>query len=175
MKLGDFFKTATHCAPVNPKPVDLTLVSKEPTLPGGEKNPHGRTVRAKARGAFVFIGTEETQAARSAARQCAMARAAKLSTKEAPIVADEDEIQVDYLYEIIQRCVREYDEKERTAGDPLFPTASVARSLILEREAVRLVNAYNAYVASEHPEAPPAGADFRGAGHGGEAALQRTA
>ena len=35
MKLGDFFTTAPHARPVNPRPVTFTAVSRGPVLPGG--------------------------------------------------------------------------------------------------------------------------------------------
>ena len=164
MQLGDFFKGAPRALPINPKPVDFTLVAKGATLPGGEPNKDRRPVRARATAALVFLDGEETQAARVAARRDARARvASSLGEEDIPEPVDEGDVGLDLVYQMLSRALREWDPKEKRAGDKFFPSATVARELLVPREANRLLSVYNEYVRSEHPEDPPSGKNFRGA------------
>lgn len=169
MTLGDFFKAGPNCVPVNAKPVELTCISKAGTLPGGEKNPKGRVVRARAKGAFAFVSAEDVQKSRIAGRRVTRARVlAGLAEDASPEVIDDGDVSLDVTYEILQRALREYDDKERTAGDPLFVDSDLLRELVVPREALRLMRLYDNYVDAEHPEDEPTKANFRGAGGRGE-------
>lgn len=163
LSLGDFFKSAPHALPVNPKPVEFTCVAKGSTLPGGEPNKTGRPVRARIKGAFIFLDGNETQAARAAARRDARDRASReAADDEMPEPVDAGDVQLDLVYQVIHRALREWDDEAKRAGGPLFPSADLARELLVPREANRLFTLYNEYVAAEHPEGPPTEKTFRG-------------
>jgi hypothetical protein len=175
LKLGDFFKTATHANPVNPRSVTLTCISRAETLPDGSKNPPGRVVRATVTGALVFLNGDETLAARAEARRALRDRLDRdLDEDSAPEPIDPGDLDIEIIYQILQRVVREWDADNKKAGDPLFPTVDVARELIVPREANRLYTAWGEYVADEHPEGSPTSATFRGSKARGSRLAGRT-
>jgi hypothetical protein len=172
IQLGDFFKSAPNAVPVNPRPVTLTCIAKGETLPSGEKNPPGRVVRATAKGAFVFLDAEETLDARSEARAVLRDRAAAgLEEGQMPEPLDAGDFDLELMYQILQRAIREWDPETKKIGGPLFPTVDALRELVVVAEANRLWRAHNEYIESEHPSEAPPPATFRGSkGRGGAVA-----
>jgi hypothetical protein len=160
--LADFFRAGPKCAPVAPKPVEFTLVARGVTLPNGEKNPAGRFVKAKGSGVLIFVGPDEVLAARIAARRSCVERLREGRAADAPPeMVDPGDVDIDVLYEVLQRALREFDPATGAVGDPIFPTVQNARDLLLVSEADRLMQIHNAYVAEEHPEGAPSKANFR--------------
>lgn len=156
MKLGDFFTNAAKARPVNAKPVTFTAVSHDKgTLPGGAPNRTKRQVATSVDACFEFVGSDGVAEARRAARK-AEREAAKGE------LIDENDIDVEVQYQILARAIREYEPREKTAGDALFVDAAQMRSLVELVECNRLMKAYNAYVSEEHPEVVD-DATFRGA------------
>ena len=157
MKLGDFFSNPASARPVNPKPISFVVISKDKTfLPGGAQNGTKRQVRATINACLEFVGVDgETQS-----RVDARVRLRPVDPKaEQP---DDTEIDIETQYQTLARAIREYDEREKTAGEPLFEGgAKQMRELVDLKECNRLVRAYAAYVAEEHPEVVDT-ATFRG-------------
>lgn len=166
MKLGDFFSSAATCQPINPKPVSFILVAKGHVLPGGQKNNNnGGAYRAQATAALIFIGGDETKTARLETRKAL--RDEFKDEKGMPLPYDDGDYNLELMYQILQRALREWDPKERTVGEPLFNSASNIRELLIPREANRLMDIYNKYAAEEHPEEGPDKANFRDNEEGG--------
>lgn len=150
MQLGDFFKSAPFARPVNPKPITFTAVASGNILPGGVPNPRpGQPVAAKITAAFIFLSGEDVTAARVAARQALAERFVK---DKFPLPTDDGDYQIELQYQMLQRALREFDPKTRKIGDALFPEPQTMRELVVLQECNRLMRAYNAYVADEHPE-----------------------
>ena len=145
MKLGDFFTSAPHARPVNPKPISITAVAKGDVMPGGARNPHKRPVAARVSGAFIFMAGDGAEDARAAART-------HCRDKNAGASIEDDDFYAELTYQIISRVVREWDEETQAAGPPLFPSVDSLRELVVPKEANRVLQAYNAYVDEEHPE-----------------------
>lgn len=149
--IGDFFSTAPHARPVNPRPVTFTAVSRAKVLPGGTQNQSGRPVAASITAAFVFLGGEGASQSRVDARLSLRRRFVDPDTK-VPIYTDDADFDIELTYQILWRVLREYDQEQRTTGGALFPTVDLARELVEVPEASRIMREYNAYVADEHPE-----------------------
>lgn len=163
MKLGDFFKSATHACPVNPKPITFTCSTNAETLPDGSKNPPGRIVRATATAAFIFLNADEVLDARAAARRALRDRAEKaLDEGELPDPIDPGDLDIEVIYQLLQRALREWDPEAKKVGEPFFPTVEAARELLVLREANRVYAKWNEYISEEHPEGSPSQATFRG-------------
>lgn len=148
MKIGDFFSSAAHARPVNPKRVRFTAVSRNEVLPGGAPNPTKRAFAATIDAAFVFIGGEGTLNARVEARKA-------LTRRFKDAAASEDEFHIEVTYQILWRSLHEWDERENLVGEKLFPDVDLLRETVEIVEANRLLKAYNQYVAEEHPEGGP--------------------
>jgi hypothetical protein len=169
MKLGDFFSSAATCQPVNPKPVSFVLIAKGNILPGGQKNNNkGGAYRAQATAAMVFIGGDETKTARLDTRKAL--REEFRDEKGMPLPYDDGDYDLELMYQILHRALREWDEKEHETGAPLFESVANIREFLIPREANRLMQIYNDYVKSEHPEEGPDKASFRGDEGRGEGA-----
>jgi hypothetical protein len=151
MTLGDFFRSAPHRRPVNPRPVTFTAGSSDRVLPGGEDNPTLEHVAVKIEAAFIFIDVETTTATRAAAHVECAERFADPHTKM-PRPLSENEFEFELQVHLLTYAVREYDSKLRKAGGQLFPDAKTLRRLVVPREINRLWKAYTDYVADEHPE-----------------------
>jgi len=153
VKLGDFFKTAPHMRPVNPKPVTLTAVCKDlDVLPGGIPNNAKKQVAAQVKCCLVFIGAEGTEEARRDARRF-VAESAFDPKAKVMLPIDADAVSAEIQKQILWRALREYDETTQFAGDQQFPTVTVLRNLVEHSECNRLMDMYDAYVKEEHPEA----------------------
>ncbi len=166
ISLGDFFANAPYARPVNARPVTFTAMSRSKILPGGHPNPSGRAVAAKITAAFCFLGGEGAAQARVATRKALRERFVDKETKF-PLPTDDADFDIELTYQILQAVLREYDEASMSVGVPLFPTVEIARDLLEVQEANRIMRAYNAYVADEHPEAVDQ-KSFRGAAKAGE-------
>ncbi|MEO9196320.1 MAG: hypothetical protein ABI445_21925 [Polyangia bacterium] len=170
IKIGDFFKTSTHCNPVNAKPVTYTCIAKGETLPGGEKNPAGRVVRAKFTSAFTFVDADQTLKCRIDSRRALRERLdVGLKEGQMPEPLDDGDLGLEVTYQLLAVALREYDADTKRAGDPQFPTVELVRELIIPGEANRLYAAYQRYVADEHPSEAPSEATFSPAKGGGRA------
>ena len=165
MKLGDFFVSAPHSRPVNPRSISFTAVARGSILPGGSPNPHKRPVAATVTGALIFIGGDGIQSARVAARR-RITEIAQPDPKVAPVDLGEGDFELELTYQVVWRALYEYDAKENEIGARLFPTVDDLREFVEVREANRLFRAYTDYVAEEHPEGVDA-TTFRGAQSGG--------
>lgn len=164
MKLGDFFKAGPNCQPVNPKPVEMTLVSKATILPGGVPNPSGRVTRAKATAAFTYLDGDATAHLRVEARRSLRERFRDAETG-LPADVDAGDYDIEFMYMLLASVLREWDAPN--LGGPFFEAGvEQARELLTVREANRLLSGYNAYVADEHPEVVDK-ATFRDAGKRG--------
>lgn len=172
ISLGDFFSTAPHARPVNPRPVTFTAIARGKVLPGGTQNQHGRPVAATVTAAFIFLGGDGASQARVESRQTLRRRFVDKETG-IPLPTDDNDFDIELTFQIIQRVLREYDAEQRTVGGPLFPSVEVARELLEVPEASRLMRAYNAYVEDEHPEAVDR-RSFRGASEAGEGLAEGT-
>jgi len=151
MKLGDFFTSAPFARPVNPKPFRFTAVASGTILPGGAPNPHGRPVAATLEGAFVFLSGQETQGARSDARESLRERFVDAQTK-LPLPIDDGDFELELIYQILWRVIHEWDAEAQTVGKRLFETAKLVRELVIPREANRIWMLYLDYAKDEHPE-----------------------
>lgn len=146
MKLGDFFINAAKARAINAKPISFTAVTHDKTtLPGGAANRTKRQVAAVIDACFEFVGADNVAEARRAARKAER----EINPGEA---VDENDFDVEVQYQILARAIREYDPREKTAGDALFVDAKQMRELVELVESNRLIRAYNAYVQEEHPE-----------------------
>lgn len=152
MKLGDFFNAGPKARPINPRPITFTAVSRGTVLPNGQGNPHQVPIGARVTAAMIFIGGDGGEQARTEARKSLMDRFSDKKTGVAYFT--DDDWWVELNYQIIYRALREWDEKEQRLGDRLFSSMEEARELIEIRESNRIVAAYNAYVAEEHPADP---------------------
>lgn len=158
MKLGDFFTTAPHAQPVNPKPVTFTAIARGSILPGGAQNPNPKgQVRARVTAAFVFICGDETIEARSAARKALRERSCD--------PAEADSFSIELTYQLLLRILHEWDPVSGETGARMFPDAAALRELVVVGEADRVLADYNAYVDEEH--GTPDDATFRDAEGGG--------
>ncbi len=165
MKIGDFFSAGPHAHPVNPRPIKFTCVAKGATLPGGSKNIHKRPVSARVTAAMVFLDGDQMAEARIDARRAVRARLSAGGDPSAALEAlDSGDVNMELTYQMLARCLREWDEAEKQVGDPLFPNIESARELLVWKEADRVLGAYNRYVDEEHPEEAPSDKEFRGAG-----------
>jgi hypothetical protein len=171
MQLGDFFKSATHARPVNPRPITFTAVAKGPILPGGEPNRHKRPVAARLVAAMVFLGGDGAESARIEARQDLQKRFVDSETKM-PLTIDAIDLSMETVYQELWRILHEWDPEAKLAGERLFPTASSVRELVEPDEARRIYRAYMEYVKDEHPEGLD-DATFRDAQGGGAGAPPR--
>lgn len=151
MTIGDFFSSASTARPVNPKPIVFTAVAKGTILPNGKANPHEVSVAAQVTGAFVFIGDGYTQA-RISARKALLE--AGIDKKTGQQLYNEDDFWAEVNYQVVYRCVRQYDAKEKRAGDRLFESVEQLRDLVEASECVRIIGKYNEYVREEHPADP---------------------
>lgn len=153
MKIGDFFRAAPHCQPVNPCPVTFTAIAKGSILPGGSANPHKRPVRATIKAAFVFLGGgDETAKLRIETKRALRNRFVDEET-EIPEPVDENDYSIEFMYQLLVRVLREWDEDKQEVGGALFEEgADQMREIVTVREANRLMGEYDAYVANEHPE-----------------------
>ena len=158
MTLGDFFTSAPHAQPVNPKPVTFTVVSKGDILPGGQRNPHGRPVRASVTAAFTFLGGDGAGRARIEARKA-------LYDRYKGEIIDDIDLGLETTYRELWQVLHQWDAAEKKVGPRLFESADLARELIEPSEARRVYQAYLAYVKDEHPVAAD-DATFRGAEEG---------
>lgn len=169
MKLGDFFSTAPYARPVNTKPVLLNAFSKDLILPGGKRNPtEGGVVIATLRGGFVFVGGDTAGEARHAARDY-IDSIRKKSDKDGGGTKNYDGLDVGHemTYQMLFRVLHEWDDEKKRAGDdPLFPSIDLLRKHVVPKEAIRVLDLYDAYVDQEHPEVID-DATFRGAQGGG--------
>lgn len=167
MNLGDFFSAAPFGRPVNAQPIKFTCVCTGPTLPGGQRNPsYPGAYAAQVEASFVFVDADGVQDARDGAR-CYLAERAQAAMKRGDAgsaAGEEESFNLEFIYQVLQRALHEWDPKERRVGDRLFPSPNVMRSLVLPRESNRVLLAYNEYVAAEHPEVAPDDKTFRGAG-----------
>ena len=145
MSLGDFFASAPHAQPVNPKPVTFTVVAKGTILPGNKVNPHGRPMRAQVTAAFTFLGGDGAGRARIEAR-------AALQKRHKDTLIDDNDLALEQMYHELWQVLHEWDASEQTVGKRLFESADLTRELLEPSEGLRLHRAYNAYVAEEHPE-----------------------
>jgi len=173
MTLGDFFASATHARPVNPRPVTFTADAKGKVLPGGTPNPTGKPVSATITAAFVFLGGDGAEEARVEARRSLRARFLDDKT-ELPLPIDPSDFNLELTYQILQRVICQWDPSGKTAGERLFDTVDVLRELMQPVEADRVLGLYNQYVADEHPEKVD-DATFRGAQGGGQGLAPRVA
>lgn len=173
MRLGDFFKTAPFARPVNPHPVTFTAIIKSGILPDGESTPH-KQVAAKVTGALVFLDADELMQSRLDAKQ--ELRRRFVDRKQMPIPYDDMDLQIEWNYQQLWRMLWEWDEKTKQTGNRLFEDVQSLREMVILREANRILDEYNSYVAKEHPddkdadEKQGAGVDqatFRGAQGGG--------
>lgn len=165
--IGDFFSNSATARPINARPFTFTAVSKDPkVLPGGRPNPTGKPVAAAVRAAYVFIG-EKMAEARVAAREALREMFVDEKTKQ-PRPMTPDDWSIEYVYQMVFRCVWEYDARKREAVRPLFADVALVRSLLEFTEAQRILDGYDAYVKAEHPEVID-DATFRAAEGGSEA------
>lgn len=148
MTIGDFFSSAPTARPVNPKPITFTAVAKGTILPNGKPNPHDVPVAAQVTGAFVFIGDGYTQARISARKALADVGVDK---KTGQVWFNDDDFWAEVNYQVVYRCVRQYDAKEKKAGDRLFDSVDQVRDLLEISECARILSEYNKYVKEEHP------------------------
>lgn len=153
MQLGDFFKNAPYARPVNPKPVQFTAIAKGEILPGGTPNTGKRSVAARVKAAFSFLGGDGAQAARVETRKVILDKYKGLAT--------DDDYYIELTCQILWRVLYEYDEKEMSLGGKLFPDVDSLREMVETPEASRLLMAYNRYVQEEHPEDAPEAETFR--------------
>lgn len=151
MSLGDFFSSAQHARPSNPRPVTFTAMAKGGMLPGGRENVHKVPVLAKVTGCFVFLGGDGAELARVEARAHLLKHFVDAETGFSKPTDGED-FNLELTYQILWRVLFEWDEKERRAGGRLFPQVENVREMLEPSEANRVLRAYNAYVADEHPE-----------------------
>lgn len=158
MTLGDFFASAAHARPINPRQITFTAVARGTILPNGQKNPHERPVGASVTAALVFVGGDGGAAARTDARK--HLREA-FTDKGGNQNFNDDDWWIELNYQIIFRSMHQWDPKECKLGDRLFSSVEEARSLIEIGESNRIVAAYNKYAKDEHPEAVDQ-ATFRG-------------
>lgn len=170
MKLGDFFASAQHARPSNPKPITFTAMAKGHMLPGGRENVHKRPVLAKVTACFVFLGGDGLEAARVEARR---SLADRFKTDDGfPLQTDLGDFNVELTYQMLWRILHEWDEQEKRPGDRLFPSVENVREMLEGREAERIMGEYNDYVRAEHPEAVN-DKTFRSAEGGGKGAPRK--
>jgi hypothetical protein len=150
--LGDFFTAAAKARPINPKQIKFTAVAKGGTLPNGQPNPHGVPVGTEVVAALVFLGGDGYESARTEARKALAERGPHA----------EQDFWLELTYQIVRRAVREWDPAERKLGGLLFSSVQECRDLVEWQEADRIVAAYNAYVAEEHPGDPDASGRVEG-------------
>lgn len=148
MQLGNFFKSAPHCRPVNPRPVSIIAASNDVVLPGGHSNPEKRTMIAECKGALVFIGGEGLEDSRVDAKDY-LAR--KYPNKQ----TDGGDFNIELTYQMVWRALHEYDPDKKRTADKLFPTVDDLRKMVEMKECDRVLAEYNAYVREEHPEGSP--------------------
>jgi hypothetical protein len=151
MSLGDFFSSAQHARPSNPRAVTFTAMAKGGMLPGGRENVHKVPVLAKVTGCLVFLGGDGAELARVEARQSLLRRFVDAETGY-PKQTDGEDFNLELTYQILWRVLHEWDEKDKRAGARLFPEPENVREMLEPTEANRVLRAYNAYVADEHPE-----------------------
>lgn len=161
MKLGDFFTTAPHARPVNPRPVTFTAVSRGPVLPGGARNPHPVPVAATITGGLIFIGGDGALQARMAAR-AHLRRAFIDPETKIPMEIDHVVLECETRYQEVWRALFEWDADERRIGERLFPSVDNLREMVEADEVGRIYIAYQKYVNDEHPEGSPDDETFRG-------------
>ncbi len=145
MTLGDFFQSAPHSRPVNPRPVTFTVVAKGSILPGGKANPHGRPVSATVTAALVFLGGDGAGRARIEAR-------AALSKRYPDSLVDEADLHLETVYHEVWQMLHEWDEGAQKVGKRFFESADLAREMLEPSELMRVYRIYNLYVSEEHPE-----------------------
>jgi hypothetical protein len=150
VQLGDFFKNAATCQPVNPRPVTFAAIARGKILPGGEKNPTGGHHRAHITAAFVFVSGEETATARLDARRALRERC--VDEKKMSLPYTDDDFNMEYLYHLLWRALCEWEPEEKKVGGRIFPSVSTLQELVILPEATRIMDLYNAYVRDEHPE-----------------------
>lgn len=170
MKLGDFFTSAPHARPVNPRPVTFTAVAKGDILPGGARNPHKKAVAAAVTGAFAFLAGDGAEECRAETKRYLRER----EREKQRDAYDDADFFAELTYQVLQRVLREWDAQEQRAGGPLFETVDVLRELVVPTEADRVLKAYNQYVRDEHPEVVD-DATFRGAQERGASASKTLA
>ncbi len=169
MKIGDFFRSAPHARPVNPRPVAYTATTREAVLPGGGDNPTGRQVSARVTSAFAFVSVHDLEEARISAREYLLDRFSREDPKtKVKLVrpVDEDTVELEIAVQIVWRALREYDEGQGSLGDQQWPDINLFRKCVVPKEISRLYEEYKRYVAEEHPEGVDR-ATFRGDEGGG--------
>lgn len=163
MTLGDFFTTAPHARPVNPKPVQFTICARGRVLPGGAANPHGVPVLTTVTAAFVFLGGDGAERARIEARQSLRKRF--VDDNGLALETDGIDLGIETVYHELWRVLYQWDDQNKRVGERLFESVDLLRELLEPSEANRVYRAYNTYVDEEHPEVVDA-ATFRGAKEG---------
>jgi hypothetical protein len=178
MTLGDFFKSAPYARPVVPRPVKFRAICSERTLPGGGQNPAKQTI-AEITACFTFLDGELVTQLRLAARRAMAehveeeARTAKRGEQEAlQVISTDADFGLEFMYHMMQASLCCYDEKDKTAGDRMFPSVKLLRQLVAPAEMDRVLGLYHKYVREEHPEAVNP-ANFRGAEGGGPGVAPR--
>lgn len=160
MSLGDFFSSAAHARPINPREIKFTVVAKGDVLPNGDHNVHQVPVGARVVAGLVFIGGDGNEQARLSGRKAILDRGTDKKTGIS-FYSDED-VNVEIGYQQIFRAVMQWDSKERKVGSRFFDSVEQARELVELSEASRILVAYNKYVADEHPSDPDASGKVEG-------------
>lgn len=175
MQIGDFFSTAPHAQPVNPRPVTFTATARGAILPGGSRNPTPESaVKAKVTAALVFIGGDEAGEARLAAREYVTE---KCKDEDGQVVRAYDDVDLahEVTYQLLQRILHTWDPNEQKTGGLLFDGNDgmrLLRKIVVPREARRVLDLYDTYVAEEHAEVVN-DKTFRGAKGRGEKVAAR--
>lgn len=185
MSLGDFFKSAPYCKPVNPRPVRFKMFATGTILPGGARNPSpDQFVGASAEAALVFLPPRDLPEVREVARKVAQERhsvryrqdceAAERSGIEAPAPQplDAGDVNMQFSYEYLSRVIRQWDDDAKMVGPQLFNDGEHMRSHVMLSEANRLMDLYDEYVKAEHAEVVTP-SNFRKPDGGGQAVAPR--
>lgn len=166
MDIANFFADAARRRPVAPREIHFTLTCRDGVLPGGAPNTGGQTIAAIGTGALVFLGGDETEDLRTAARSTITKKCQEAQPTPIPVM--EGDVNIEAVYQLVYRALRKWDPKERRAGDRLFVDLEQCRSLLVFKEANRIADAYWQYVEDEHPSSvdPATFRDAEGAGKG---------